>query len=364
MNSKPKGSLSNPAIKDKQAKLTSSYTVIQTYVQIILQQPDITLDALPDLPKHQTIAREHATNWNNNILPLLSKTNADIIDYSNQFDSFYEQLVAFAKDVKNPKSRSELVEGLKLLSSTITDKDKNVLEIINQLNTFQANLTKDDKNFTKDAQIAAVKIAGSSGEIQAIGKAIDAINDAMHRDIGLMAGGAVTMFAAVAVIVFGVVSEIPSGGASTVLIGGGILAFLGGGAMETAGAVDYSKEIGKLKKETEKLAEDKQQLAALKTTKKQVTGFVQGLQSAMTAAKALRNGWQGLNADLQEVITAVDSADPDVGPWLLGELERAKRDWNDALEQAKHLQPDGKVPTKYYKDLQDAFKDMKPSVGA
>ena len=364
MSSKLKGSLSNPAIKDKQVQVTSSYTVIQTYVQTILQQPDITLDALPELPKHQTIAREHANNWNKNILPLLSKTNADIIDYSNQFNSFYDQLVTFAKDVENPKSRKQLVEGLKLLSSNITEKDNNVQEVINQLITFQANLNKDDANFTKDVNEAAVKIEGDDGEIKALSKQLDAIHDAMHKDIGLMAGGAVVMLAGVATIVFGAISEIPSGGASTALIGAGVLVFSGGVAMETLGATDYSKQIEEQKNVTEKLAKDKQQLVALKTTKKDVSGFVKGLESAITAAGALKAGWQGLDADLQEVITAVNDVDPDVGAWLLAELERAKKDWNVALDQAKKLQPDGKVPTQLFKNLQDAFKDMKPSVGA
>ena len=364
MSSKPEGSLSNSAIKDKQVKLTSSYTVIQTYVQIILEQPDITLDALPDLPKHQANARQHASNWNNNILPLLSKTNADIIDYSNQFTSFYEQLVKFANDIKNPESRKNLLQGLKLLSSTITQKDKNVQHVNNQLSTFQANLNKDDANFAKDANTAAVKIVGDSGEIKALSKQLDAIQDAMDKDIGLMAGGAVTIVAGIAMVVFGAVSEIPSGGASTALIGGGVLVANGGVIMETLGATDYNNLIKKQKEVTEQLAEDKQQLAALKTTKKQVSGFVKGLENAITAASALRAGWQALHADLQEVITAVDNVDPNVGSWLVAELERAKKDWEVALDQAKRLQPDGKVPTKLYENLQDAFKEMKPLLGA
>ena len=208
-----------------------------------------------------------------------------------------------------------------------------------------------------------MKIEGDSGEIKALSKQLDAIHDAMDKDIGLMVGGAITIVAGIAMVVFGAVSEIPSGGASTALIGGGVLAFSGGVIMETFGAVDYNKLIGKLKEVTEQLAEDKRQLAALKTTKKQVSGFVKGLENAITAASALRAGWQALHADLQEVITAVDNVDPNVGSWLVAELERAKKDWKVALDQAIRLQPDGKVPTKLYENLQDAFKEMKPLLG-
>ena len=62
MNSKQHRGLSNPAVKDKQVELTKASTVIQTYVSIILQQPDLKLKALPDFPAHQKTARDHANN--------------------------------------------------------------------------------------------------------------------------------------------------------------------------------------------------------------------------------------------------------------------------------------------------------------
>lgn len=122
MSSEKKGSLSNPAIKDKQVEVTKASTVIQTYVSIILQQPDLELDALPNLSAHQKTARDHANNWNDTILPLMSKTDADIIDYANKFDSFYNDLVTYAKDIKTPQSKKNLIEGLKLLGTTIKQK--------------------------------------------------------------------------------------------------------------------------------------------------------------------------------------------------------------------------------------------------
>ena len=65
-------------------------------MSIILQQPDLKLKALPDLPAHQKTARNHASNWNDAILPQISKTDADIIDYANRLESFYFDLVKYA----------------------------------------------------------------------------------------------------------------------------------------------------------------------------------------------------------------------------------------------------------------------------
>lgn len=362
MNSKQHGALSNPAIKDKQVELTKASTVIQTYVSIILQQPDLKLKALPNLPSHQKTARDHADNWNDTILPLMSKTDADIIDYANKFDSFYLDLLKYAKDLKNTQSKKNLIEGLNLLSSTIKQKNTNVEAVVDDLSTFQKNLNADYQNFQSDVNQAAVKIEGDSGELQSLSDELDAISDAMHKDIGLMAGGAATIVAGVVMIVVGAVGEIPSGGTTTALIGGGVLIVSGGVIMETMGSTDYSKQIDKQKNVQEELEGDKIDLAGLKTIKHQVTGFVKHLENAIAAATGLKAAWQVLDADLEEVITAIKDVHPNTqaATWLPQELDRAKRDWQVALDHAKKLQPDGKVPTKLYKNVQDAFKQAKP----
>lgn len=360
MSSKKKGALSNPQLKDKQVDLTKASTVIQTYVQIILQQQDLKLTALPDLPKHQQTARSHANNWQDTILPLMAKTDADIIDYANKFNAFYEDLVKLSKDLNNADSRKKFVEGLKLLQNTIKRKDANVAQVLKDLSSFHTNLNTDNQHFQSDVNTAAVKIEGDSGEIKSLSDQLDAINNAMHKDIGLMAGGAVTIVAGVGMIVFGAISEIPSGGMSTALIGGGVLVVSAGTVMETFGSTDYSAQIEKQKKASEKLKGIKIELAGLKTTKGQLEGFVKGLQSAITAATSLQAAWGALDNNLQELITALKDVNPDDGTWVKDELDRAKKDWADALDQAKKLQPDGKVPTKFYTNLQDAFKEMKP----
>ena len=361
MSSKKQGALSNPAVKDKQVELTKASTVIQTYVSFILQQPDLKLDALPNLPAHQKTARGHANNWNSTILPLMAKTDADIIDYANKFDSFYDNLVKYAKDIRNPESKKKLIDGLNLLGLTIKQKDANVQAVVSDLGTFHKNLVTDSQNFQAEANKAAVKIEGENGEIKVLSDELDAIHDAMNKDIGLMSGGAVMIVAGIGMVVFGAISEIPSGGASTALIGGGILVVSGGVIMETLGSSDYSSQIDKQRKVQEQLAGDKIELAGLKTTKNQVKGFVDGLAGAITAATSLKAAWQTLDADLAELITAIQDVDPNISQnWLLDELSRAKLDWQVTLDQAKKLQPDGKVSTKLFKNVQDAFKQAKP----
>jgi DNA repair exonuclease SbcCD ATPase subunit len=361
MSTLPKKPFSNPQLKDDLSKTASASAVIQTYVGMILQQADIKLDALPDLPAHQKTARDHANSWNNTVLPEMIKTNADIIDYANEFASFYETLVKYAKDVANPESRKKLVEGLKLLHDTIQKKYESAKGVTDKLSQFHSELTVDNQNFLSDCNTAEVKIAGDDGEIKALSKQLDAIQDGMNKDIGLMAGGAVAIVVGIGMVFVGVVAEIPSAGLSTALIGGGVLVVSGGAIMETFGATDYSKLIEQQKEVNEKLAKDKQQLTSLKAIKGQLSGFLLALESAITAAEALMVAWQTLGADLNEVISAIDRVDPSISSdFIVDELGTAKSDWEVALDQAKKLQANGKLPIKVYDNLQDAFKKMQP----
>ena len=360
MNSKLKGGLCSPQIKDKQCQLVKSSSVIQTYIQMILQQPDLKLDALPSLPDHQKTARKHSKNWNLKVLPLMAKTDADLIDFANKFDAFYDDLVKYAKELHIPQSKRKLVEGLQLLEETVKEKDNNVLDVVRELTAFQSNLSSDFQNFLSDVNTADAKILGDSGELSTLKKEIEADNDALDKDIGLMAGGAVAIALGTVLIIAGAFAEIPTCGGSTPLVVGGVVTLMSGAGMEIAGSVDFTKKVDQMKQLSEKLNDIQAELLGLQTTKMQVAGFMKALSSSITAATDLKAGWQALDADLQELIIAINDVHPGLTTdWLLDELKRAKLDWKEALEQAKRLQPDGKIPVKYYNDIKDAFKNLK-----
>ena len=315
---------------------------MQAYVSIIMQQPVLPeLDALQDLPSHQRTARDHAQNWDETILPLMYKTATDIIDYANGFDSFYEDLVKYAKDIENPESKQTLIHGLKLLSSTIQNKDANAETVINDLTSFQKDLDTDYQNFQSDVSKAAEKIEGLGGEIGALSDKIDAIHSTIHEDEWKMEGGGLMHIGGVIMIAVGFLCEIPSAGVSTVLIGGGVLAVSGGVVMATEGSLDYSDKSDELKTKKEQLKGDQAELAGLKTTMAQVKGFVKGLETTITAVTRLEAAWQALDAHAKEVITVIEDAHPGTisRPWLVNKLKRAKKYWKEAVDQAKMLHP-------------------------
>ena len=356
-----KGSFSSVAISNNHKDVVKASATIQTYVQILLQQPDFDLSILDNLSKHLQKAQKDANAWNLNILPGLIKITADIIDYANTFQSFQGVLVKFAGELSVPDSKKKLIEGLLQLHKGILEKHDTAQAVQTQISDFESDLATDYQNFAHDAENAEAKIDGSSGKIKALKDEIDAINKAMNKDIGLMAGGAVLITAGVAAIVIGVVAEIPTAGVSTALVGGGMLGIAGGALLETFGAVDYSDKIDLLKDVTEMKSKEEAELAALRYTDSHLLSFNKAISSAKTATEALREGWLNLASTLSEVIQAIEkAADPKLsGEFTVAELQTANKDWKDALQLAKQLQPSGKVPIQVYKDVQDAFKSLK-----
>lgn len=349
--------LSSPVINDNNKDTVSAGIAIQTYTAMILKQSDVKNALLPSLPGHQKTARQHATNWNEKIVPQMSTTNADIIGYANEFDSFYDLLVKFAKDSANKDSRAKLVEGLDQLHKTIGAKKTAADGVVKSLNQFSADLATDGRNFAADYQTAQTKIAGEKGAIKALQDKLDAIHSAMQKDIGLMAGGAAAIVGGSLMIAVGVMAEIPSGGASTALIIGGGAIAASGAVMEGIGASDYTKQIDKQSDTIKVLEKDKMDVVSMSNIKNQINGFQTAISSALAAVTSLLKGWQDLEADLKEVIDAIVDVDPTITPdWIVAELDTAKKNWAVALDQAKKMQSSGLVPVKAFKDLKDAFK--------
>ena len=91
---------------------------------------------------------------------------------------------------------------LKLLHDTVNKKYEATKDTVDKLTKFSGELTSDNRNFEKDYNLAMVKIEGDKGKIKGFGKLqLDAIQDAMNKDIHLMAGGAVVKISGVPTII-------------------------------------------------------------------------------------------------------------------------------------------------------------------
>ncbi len=329
---------------------TTAATVIQSYVSTVLNQADLSLpDVLPNLPDHQKNARTHATNWRDTVQPKMISTNTDIVDFSNTFATYFDPLAQLATQIQqNPQDQQAIAAfktGLQQLQAIVTSKQTAAQNVVTLLSGFTNDLGADARDFAGDFQKAEATLAGKDGQIAALGKQIDAIHDAMNKDLAMIAGGSVAAVVGALMIVVGALAEIETAGVSTALIVGGLAVVGAGAGVAIAAGVDYSKQTSALGSAITTQKTLQLQYAATK----QVNNIVQNLSSqasaALTAAGALLKGWQTLGAQFTEFLTALDRAQPDLGYFLLAQLNAAKKDWDDLGAYATKLLAFGQIST-------------------
>ena len=350
------GKLSNPKLKDAQKATFGASAAVQTYVASILKQDTIKLEEMPDLPKHQEVARKNALKWNETVLPGMIQTNADIIDYANQFNAYYCTLVKLADDVaKDPTARAKFIEGLTLLRKDIVKKKQNTMSVITNLQVFNKELSADYTTFSADAAKATKLYEGKSGAIAKLSSQIDTVQSTMNKYIGVMAGGAVGIIGGVVLIFVGALATIETAGLTLGLIIAGVGLLATGITSEIVGGVQYGIEVGKLAELKEKLAADKQGLMGVKTVKGQLDGLVSQLTQALAALNILIREWSDLDSSMEKVLNDVQRDPGTYGPELKAILDRATQDWDEALSLALKMQPNGQLPTKDVAKFQDVI---------
>lgn len=350
------GKLSNPKINDANKSLSSASAAVQTYCATILQQADITLKEMPDLPKHQKVARQHALLWNETVLPGLSNTNADIIGFANQFTAFYKKMVDLADKIATDRTaRDSLLEALSLLRNTIKGKKAAADAVKSTLEEFQRNLNADHTTFLSDAKAASALYEGASGVIAKLSSDIYLAQRTLNSMIGVMAGGAVGIAGGAIMIFVGALAEIETAGVSTGLILGGIGLLAGGIGSEIAGGTEYALTVNRMESLYEQLRADKHGLLAVKVVQGHLDGLVEQIAAALTAIGTLIQQWSNLDDSLGEVIEDMDKTPGTSGAELKAELARANEDWKLALSLAINMQSISGLTTKFINNIKDAF---------
>lgn len=344
----------NPSINSNNMKAsadasTTAAVIIQNYVGTILTQADLSLpDILPDLPEHQAKARDHATSWRDVIQPQMISTNTDIVSFSNNFDSYYDPLVKLAVKIQQNPSDTASINTFKLgvqqLQALVAQKQTATHNVVNSVGGFQTTLAEDARNFASDFTTAEVALAGKDGQIAALGKQIDAINSAMSKDLTMIAAGSTAAVVGGLMIAVGALAEIATAGVSTALIVGGLVVVGAGAGVAIAGGVDYAKQTSALSTAITTKTKLQQQYSATKNVNTIVQNLSGQASAAVQAAGSLLAGWQTLEQDFIVFQSALTSATPDLGYFLIAQLNAAKADWDDVGNHARKLLDYGSLP--------------------
>jgi non-hemolytic enterotoxin B/C len=310
--------------------------LVDAYAQAVLKQGIITLAKVPSLADNQRTAQTHATSWLNVVSPQMIQTNTDLLDFAHNFNNFYTPLVNLASNINTGNNRALFIQGLQILITKIQGHQTNAQAALTAVEGFSGALDTDLGNFNNDLTTGTSIYEGDHGEVKELTKANDALQDAMNKDMAMIAGGAVMIVVGGLMVAVGALAEIETAGASTVLIVGGLAVAGGGGAMIGIGAKNYSDSLATYKANVQTIATDNAEMAALTVANHQITALTSAGATAQTALSAIVTTWQTLGTQYNAVIDEMQTGvNPDDGPFLLAELATAKNDWDDVAATAQ-----------------------------
>jgi hypothetical protein len=342
-------------IKAGMTNSMSASVMLQTYTNTVLQTPIIKLDpsvdtdskstVVEDLPVHQALAQTNAQNYLNKVNPLIISTVADVIGFGNLWNAEYATLYALAQNISQGNNAQTFTTGMNNLIAKTQNAEANTQPVIDALNAFLPLIQTDDRNLKQDYNNVGIALGGEGGAITQLENQLQAYNDAMNKDMAIIAAGATADIVGALMIVVGLLAEIETAGLATGLVVAGIAVVAGGTtAMGVAGA-DYTKSQQAYKSTLTTLNADKQVYTLSSQASKTVASLVDAISQGISAVESLQKGWGSLQADFNQVVQALEQADdPSLGSWLTDLLSAANTDWADTLALAKNLQLNGTIP--------------------
>ena len=145
--------------------LGSQSPLIQAYGLVILQQPDIKVNAMSSLTNHQKFAKA-SREWIDEYNPKLIDLNQEMMRYSTRFNSYYSKLYELAENVnENEQAKADFTGAYGKLQLQVQSIQESMEQDLLELNRFKTVLDKDSNNLSIKADEAIKTLQGSSGDI-------------------------------------------------------------------------------------------------------------------------------------------------------------------------------------------------------
>ncbi|GHG86328.1 HBL/NHE enterotoxin family protein [Comamonas sp. JC664] len=341
-------------VGDGATSTQTAASIMQMYVNVVLQTPIINLPSQVDsltsstvveqLPVDQANAQSHARYYLQTLNPQMVSLLATIIGYGNQWNAMYRQLVFLATHIDEGDNQQQFIDGLNLLIQKCNEGVTQANATASALTTFSTDmLDADVAAFNQDyAYVNQAYGLGSTEETE-LQDRITADQKAMDTACWVMAGAGIGVVVGGVAVVVGIAGFVESAGTSAALVVGG---FALAGAAATGGAVafsDWQSANKDLIAATAELNQDQAFLTAMNTAMNNINSLSSACSQASAAVQGLSSSWSSLASDLDETSKALQDTE-DASSWLVSMLNAANADWQTTLDLAKTLQANGTLP--------------------
>lgn len=326
------------------------------------QFPVLDIDGLRDLNKHLATAQDHANAWLNTYSGQCWNTLQGLISFGEVFNNLYSSLAQAAANMANedqfqPNEINRLVSALQALQTLVKGQLATCQQTYTVITNYRTQVTQDESTFMTDFNTANTALGGTTGAIAQLQNKISAEQDALNKDLAMIAGGSTMMVVGVLMIAVGALAEIETAGVSTALIAGGVAVVAGGATMTGIAGKNYDDTMSQLQKDQTTLANDKAELTLLNHAKGQISGITSTLEAATAALANLVTAWQQLDNGIAAVVTDLQNPqdylaslkkdDPTATPQTVSiivsaELQTAQQDWANTITVAQNLLQKGR----------------------
>ena len=272
-------------------------------VKTILEQPDVTIDKLPNFPAQLEKARTHAKVWMDDIIPQITLTIKDVTDYAEAFADAYKQLLGLVESLEKGSAKEKFTSIINdVLVSRLKKSLTNATKIAKDIGTFHDSFLPDYSNFQKDFQVIKGIVNETNNEIESL-KTKKSQTEALAQQLLQMS------------------TEMPD---------------------EPGLEAAYYSQFIAAKEEADKIGKqiDEKQSYVNKLTKveTEINTMEKSSMDVMNASTSVRNGWQTLVDDMNEFMKRIETISPQqIAIIIKSELGAAAKDWQDVLEMAQKL---------------------------
>lgn len=278
-------------------QFVSGAYVVTKNVNAVIQQGDISVPELPNLPAYQQSAREQGQYWLNTVWPAIQGTSKDIIHYASTFQDTYQQLL----DVVNKGGadmKLQIVALTTKLHDDLNSKKTSSDGAISSVKSFSDKFSPIYSQFQKDYAKADAIITGDNQKLIEL----KARRASLQSEAGQLQLESLIPFAG---IYF---------------------------------AIKYGEVVDEINSISRQIAAIKADLSAIQSVHDQLAGLSNHSITVMTLSKSVSDGWQSLADNMVEVISHINSISPDEAAIVVKiQLGAANKDWGNVLEQARGL---------------------------
>lgn len=313
--------------------------LIQAYGLIILQQPNVKIDAMSSLTNHQTFAKTNVKEWLDEYNQEILNRNQEMMHFSTRFNSYYNnKLWALSHQTTlNEQEKNDFIRAVDQLQQQAQEVKEHLEQTNTSLHQFKEQVITDSKDLSERSSIAIKSLQGENGNVQQLQAEIKKIREDIQNNLATILNrpGEITKVSLnIGKELFKLVSTAAESKTFDLITLGSLSTeFMNASDSNTKqAALNVQQKQKELVAVIQQLAETQAQATEIICIEDQVTSFTDLLSRQITTFEKTVNDWKLLEDKLNQFKLTVHTNTNVTFTDLSKQLTQLK-EWNDTINK-------------------------------